>query len=265
MQFPEDSSSIIKRLAVKQLEVPYSIKKIAYGTDMDLPAITLQRAIINLRGMLVEAIPVYEFSLLQTPYVDIKDIAIFVQDETEAKETLDSAWAMNVNGVLYTCNNNIKGKGNIKDIHLSTDPLCQVNLALSLVYSVAKFTVNPRAERLVRELEDLSDLPSWLEDKVKGLEELKEFNKIIISPVFYPSKNFLRKFLDMPVEAYNEFLPDDSIVIYNSADYIYGRKALFLLKTKGKKVKEFILDTDPLLSPIYLVLLAYFFKSKKEI
>lgn len=255
----------MNNISIKKLEIPIPLKKIAYGADMELPAITLQRALINLRSEIIEAIPVYEFSLLQTPYIDIKGIALFVNDETEVKEALDSAWATNVNGILYTCNDRVKGKGNIKDIHIKSDPFCQINLALSLVYSVAKFTVNPRAEKLSSDLEDLSDIPSWAEGKIKELEDLREYKKIILSPIFYPAKNLLRKILNMQVELYNETTLDDSVVVYSGADYIYGRRIIFYLRMNNKKVKEFVLDTDPILSPIYLVLLAHFLKSRNEI
>jgi hypothetical protein len=51
---------------------------------------------------------------------------------------------------------------------------------------------------------------------------------------------------------------NDANIIYTGVDSIPMRRISFELRKKGKKVKEILLDVEPLLAPIYLSLMTYY-------
>ncbi|AWR96692.2 hypothetical protein DFR86_03385 [Acidianus sulfidivorans JP7] len=249
MQFSKNSINI------EEIRLP-NFNLIAYGKGMELPAYTLERSIINLKGNFVKTVSLHELIFLEEAYSsDIDNVLIFLNDVNEAREFLDTSWALNVKGEIITCSD-IKPKGNISVFKFSSE-MCEVNLALSLLNSIAKSSNSPRGRRIINEM-DFSDLDSFLDEKSKEID--LSFNSFVLSPILSPAKYSLEKNLGKDIKEYNDINFYDSIIMYTGVDSMIMRRIYFELKKEGKKVKEFILDVEPLFAPIYLSLISYYIK-----
>ena len=257
---PKDSFSLSKYL--KFYDIPINFPEnlsILYDEDTELEAFTLERSLIALKGSLVKSINIYEFSLLENPYsINLKDVVIFVNDENKSRIILDNLWALENQGYLITCNNKIKSKGQIKLISFPSDELCDVNLSLSIVKKISSLVNNQRSKDLIKELESINNLDQWLISKIQEID----FNsELFLSPIYYPSITLMSKMLNRNVKRFYELPSSNSIsFITTGADALVIRKREFELRSSGKNVKEVLLDIDPLLAPIYLVLMTYLFK-----
>ncbi|WP_369609133.1 hypothetical protein [Sulfurisphaera javensis] len=256
----KDSFSISKMIKIYDVPIDFSESvSLIYDEDTELEAITLERSLIALKSTFVKSVNIYDFSFLENPYSgNFKDVIIFVNDENKAKIILDNVWALENKGYLITCNSKIKGKGQVNVLHFSPDELCEVNVSLSLLKKVSSFINNERSKDLLRELNSLDNLNEWILSKVK---EINFNSEIFLSPVFFPAITLMSKILDKNVKRfYEKPSSKDVIFITTGVDAIVVRKREFELRNSNLNVKEILLDIDPLLAPIYLILMTYLFK-----
>lgn len=258
---PNKSPSISKLIKFYDIPVEFTDNlTLIYDEDTELEASVLERALIALKGVFVKSVSIYDFSFLENPYTEtLKNVVIFVNDENKSKLILDNTWALNNAGYLFTCNNKIKAKGNIQ-VFTFSDELCEVNLALSLLKKVVSKYSNERGKRLLEEINDLTSLDSWLLEKLKDID----FNtEIFLSPVFFPALGIMRKLLNKEIKRFYDLASSNNLTfITTGVDYIVVRKREFELRS-SKSVKEVMIDVDPLIAPIYLILLTYLFKQVK--
>ena len=245
---------IKNRISVKSINLPKDFSIIAYGKGMELPAYTLERSIINLEGRVVKTVPIHELTLVEDAYAEPGKILLFINDQNESREVLDNTWALNLEGYLFSCDD-IKPKGKVEVFSFKQD-LCEVNLSLSILYTEASLIKGVRSNRILEEL-DFSDIDDFLAEKSKELD--LSLPEIVLSPILLPSRYFVEKNLNKDVKDYYSvnFLSDANI-IYTGVDSIPMRRISFELRRKGKKVKEVLLDVEPLLAPIYLSLMTYY-------
>jgi aryl carrier-like protein len=181
-------------------------------------------------------------------------VIFFINDQNESREILDNAWALNLEGYLFSCNE-IKPKGKIEVIRFKGE-MCEVNLSLSILYSEVSSIKGVRANRILKEL-DFSDIDDFLAEKSKEID--LSLPQIILSPILLPSRYFVEKNLNKDVKDYYSMnFSNDANIIYTGVDSIPMRRISFELRKKGKKVKEILLDVEPLLAPIYLSLMTYY-------
>ncbi|BFI75126.1 hypothetical protein YN1HA_12240 [Sulfurisphaera ohwakuensis] len=258
----KDSFSISKKINFYNIpvEIPENLT-LVYDEDTELEAFTLERSIISLKGTFVKSVSLYEFSFLENPYSgSFKDIVVFVNDDNKARIILDNIWALENIGYLITCNSKIKGKGNIKVLYFS-DELCEINVSLSLIRKVATEVNNKRAEDIIKELENINSLNQWL---LMKLNEINFDKEIFLSPIFFPALTLMRKYLNKDVKRFYDIpTSKDLIFITSGVDSIIVRKREFELRNSMFNVREILLDIDPLLAPIYLILMTYLFKRVK--
>jgi len=259
----KDSFSLTKYLKFYEIPIDFSDNvSLLYDEDTELEAFTLERSLIALKGSFVKTTSIYEFSLLENPYsVNLRDVVVFVNDENKSKIILDNLWALENQGYLITCNNKIKSKGQIKVISFPSDELCDINISLSIIRKISSSVNNERSKGLIKELESINNLDQWLISKIQEID----FNsEILLSPVYYPAITLMSKILNKNVRKFYE-MPSSNMVsfITTGADAVIVRKKEFELRSSGKNVKEVLLDIDPLLAPIYLVLMTYLFKQLK--
>lgn len=231
---------------------------IIYDEDTELIAFTLERSLISLRETFVKSVSVYEFSFLENPYSgNFKDVIIVVNDENKSRTILDNTWALQNRGFLLTCNDKIKSKGDVKVLNFQGE-LCEVSLSLSLLRKVAYQGNNIRAKDIIKELDSLSTIDNWLLTKLNDID----FNAdLFLSPVFYPAITLMSKILNKNIHKYFE-IPEGKKVVFltTGVDSIIVRKREFEMRNSNLDVKEVIVDIDPLLAPIYLILMTYLFK-----
>jgi len=256
LQFSKDSSSIISKLKIKDINLGnYSL--VAYGKGMELPAFTYQRAKINLEGKIIKTIPIYELLFLEDAYADEKNLLIFLNDVSESKEVLDNLWSLGINADIFTCQK-LKEKGNTKITEFEGE-LCETNLSLSILNNIAKSLNSHRSKRILEEL-DFSDLKDWIEKKSSEVD--LNLPEIIISPVLLPSKYYVEENLGKIVKTYYDTNFSNSTLIYTGIDTLVMRRISFELKKNNYNVKELLLDTEPLMAPIYLTIISYILKNK---
>lgn len=245
---------IKNRISVNSISIPKDFSVIAYGKGMELPAYTLERSIINLEGKIVKTVPIHELALVEDAYAEPGKVIFFINDQNESREILDNAWALNLEGYLFSCNE-IKPKGRIEVMSFKGE-MCEVNLSLSILYSEVSSIKGVRSNRILKEL-DFSDIDDFLAEKSKEID--LSLPQIILSPILLPSRYFVEKNLNKDVKDYYSmnFL-NDANIIYTGVDSIPMRRISFELRKKGKKVKEILLDVEPLLAPIYLSLMTYY-------
>ena len=242
------------RISINSVNIPKDFSVIAYGKGMELPAYTLERSIINLEGKIIKTVPVHEFGLVEDAYAEPGKVIFFINDQNESREILDNAWALNLEGYLFSCNE-IKPKGKIEVIRFKGE-MCEVNLSLSILYSEVSSIEGVRANRILKEL-DFSDIDDFLAEKSKEID--LSLPQIILSPILLPSRYFVEKNLNKDVKDYHSMnFSNDANIIYTGVDSIPMRRISFELRKKGKKVKEILLDVEPLLAPIYLSLMTYY-------
>lgn len=239
---------------IKELSLP-SFEVIAYGKGMELPAYTLERSIINLQGTLVKTVPIHELIFMEEAYSSVNNILVFLNDQNEAKELLDASWALNVKGEIITCSD-IKAKGEIQIVNFPSE-ICEIELSLSLLNTIARKSSSVRSKRVLEEL-DFSDIEEFLKEKSKELD--LSFSQIVLSPILSPAKYSLEKNLQKDVKLYYDINFYDSLIIYTGVDTMPMRRIAFELRKKGMKVKEVLLDVEPLFAPIYLSLISYYIK-----
>ncbi len=242
------------RISIKSINLPKDFSVIAYGKGMELPAYTLERSIINLEGRIVKTVPIHELILMEDSYADSGKVIFFVNDQNESREVLDNTWALNLEGYLFSCSE-IKPKGKIEVISFKQD-LCEINLSLSILYTKASSSNGVREKRILKDL-DFSDIDEFLSEKSNEID--LSLQDIILSPILLPSRYFVEKNLNKDVKDYYSMnFSNDANIIYTGVDSIPMRRISFELRKKGKKVKEVLLDVEPLLAPIYLSLISYY-------
>jgi hypothetical protein len=62
------------------------------------------------------------------------------------------------------------------------------------------------------------------------------------------------------VKTYYDTNFSNSSLIYTGIDTLVMRRILFKLKKKNLSIKEILLDTEPLMAPIYLTIISYILK-----
>ncbi len=256
LQFPKDSSSLISKIKPKELPLgDYAL--VAYGRGMELPAFTYERARIELEGKVVKVVPLHEMLFLEDAYTDEKDVLVLANDQSEVKEALDNLWSLGVKADLLTCGN-VEGKGNVNVIQIKEE-LCEVNLSLSMLRSIVGLSQSPRAKRLLEEME-LPDLKEWAEKKAQEIDQELD---VVLSPVLMPARYLVEENLGRNVKTYYDTNFYNSNVIFTGLDALVMRRISFQLRAKSMKVKEVLLDVDPLMAPIYLSIISYIIKLNK--
>ncbi|WP_236753011.1 hypothetical protein [Acidianus sp. HS-5] len=242
------------RISVKSINLPKDFSVIAYGKGMELPAYSLERSIINLEGRIVKTVPIHELTLMEDTYAEPGKIILFINDQNESREVLDNTWALNLEGYLFSCGE-IKAKGKVGVFKFNQD-LCEINLSLSILYTEASLIKGVRGNRILQDM-DFSDIDDFVAEKSKDID--LSLMDIVLSPILLPSRYFVEKNLNKDVKDYYSvnFL-NDANIIYTGVDSIPMRRISFELRKKGKKVKEVLLDVEPLLAPIYLSLMTYY-------
>ncbi|QKR01096.1 hypothetical protein GWK48_08910 [Metallosphaera tengchongensis] len=229
---------------------------VVFGKDMELPAYTLSRAITSLEGRIIKILNVYEFAFLDSPYVESQNVVFLINDEGEANELSGNVRSLGINGSLFTCNDKVSIEG--LKVSKFKDELCEVNLSLSLLSYVVSGTSSPRSKRISQEL-DFSDLSEWLNSKVS---EFQPSLDLVLSPVLFPSLGVARRNLGKRVKGFYENNFSDSNVVYTGVDQLVGKRLANHVRVSGKRVKEILMDSDPLTAPIYLSIISYILKSR---
>lgn len=254
LSLPEDSSSVIDQLRPPKISLP-SFSTIVYGYGMELPAYTLARGYVALTGESVKLLGVYDFTFLDSPYSENKEVVFFVNDDSELRDLENVVKSLNVRGTLLTCG---QRKFTLKTLGSEGD-LCEVNLALSSLSWLTRFP-SSRSKHLSEEL-DMSDLREWIDGKIQEIDPSLD---LVVSPVLLPSLTLLRRNLGKKVKPFYENDFSDSNVVYTGVDTLIGKRTAFQLRNQGKKVREVLLDTDPLTAPIYLSIMSYIFKIRTK-
>ncbi|TRM84531.1 hypothetical protein DJ526_11995, partial [Sulfolobus sp. A20-N-G8] len=63
---------------------------------------------------------------------------------------------------------------------------------------------------------------------------------------------------------FDKIILTDSQIITTGVDAYMMRRISSYLRANGKNVKEVLLDTDPLMAPIYLSMILFYLKEVKE-
>jgi hypothetical protein len=255
---PKDS------LSLKLYDLPFDFSGnfvVIYNKSSELEAYTLSRSLNSLLEKSVRLIKLEEFLLMESPYVDLPAYVLaFLDDINDIHDFQDVMWALNGYGYLVSCNQNVKKKGKVEVINFSDD-LCEVNLSLSIINKISSLSRNKRAEEIRKELANLSTLKDWLKNKISQFDFS---GSIVLSPILSPARGVLEKYLGRQVGNYEDFIKSDGIIfITTTADLTVVRRREFSLRREGFNVKEIIFDVDPLLAPIYLILLTYVYKQLK--
>jgi hypothetical protein len=220
----------------------------------------IARSIYSFTERIVPIFNLYEFLFNIAPYVNISDsdnILLFSNEASEIREFIDTIWSLNLKSIIYTCSNeNLKGKGGVEVIKFD-EPLCEVRMGLSLLKSILLNQKNKRAERILSEISDFTDLEQWIKTKVNNLRGITQ---LILSPNFLPSK-FILSDLGIKALEFNEIPVETEVyVVYSGGEMVLARRIEFNLLKLGKKINEILIDVDPILAPLYLILIFIYIK-----
>ncbi len=254
LSLPEDSFGVIGLLRPPKISLP-AFSTIVYGYGMELPAFTLARGYVALSGEPVKLLGVYDFTFLDSPYTENSEVVFFVNDEAELKDLENVVKTLGIRGTLLTCG----GKKFPLRTQVFEGDLCEINLALSTLSWLTKFS-SPRSKHISEEL-DTSDLKDWISSKLQDVDPSLD---LVISPVLLPSITLLKQNLGKKVKPFYEKDFSDSNVLYTGVDSLIGKRVAYELRNQGKRVKEVLLDTDPLTAPIYLSIMSYIFKIRTK-
>jgi len=259
LQLPKNSSDIIKSIKITELKLPHEISYILYSREGILPAYTLYR-VLPLLDTTAHIVELYEGLFSIFPYIEIKgNIFLFSNDLNEIKEFIDTNWALNQESVIFSCVEVKNLKGNVVTYKFD-EPLCEINISLSLLFSLLKNSQNPRLVRIREEISDLSDLEDWIKEKLKEIPFSKS-TEIVLSPVFKPAEIFIESTLGYSVSSIErEPKGDELLIVYTTAESIPIRRYEMGILKKGKRFREFLFDVDPILAPIYLIILISYAK-----
>jgi len=261
LQQPKDSFNIKDSIKTFKLKIPNDTDIILFGKGQELPAYTLKNAFISLKEKYIEITNVYDFLFLESPYTDLSRIVGFLGDENELRDLVNGMQALGIGGVIYFCGRtNYKPSANIVELRVMDIKLCEINLSLSLLSSISEGK-NKREMSLLQQINDLSDLENWIKAKSK------EFDlnlRLILSPIMSPAKSFLEN-VGLNVSTYfDKIILTDSQIITTGVDVHMMRRIASYLRANGKNAKEVLLDTDPLIAPIYLSMILFYLKEIKE-
>ncbi|MEM1627228.1 MAG: hypothetical protein QXV69_08180 [Sulfolobaceae archaeon] len=260
MQLPKNSSDLIKSIKITEVQIPLDISFILYSREGILPAYTLYRVLPLINSNTVHIIELYEglFSLL--PYLEVKgNIFLFSNDLNEIKEFIDTNWALEQSSIIFSCSEikGIKGKVIVNSFN---EPLCEINISLSILFSLARSSQNPRLIRLREEISNLSDLEEWIISKLNNFS-ISNNTEIVLSPIFKPAEIFIDSIIGLKVSSLDrEPKQDELIIVYTTAESTLVRRYEMRALKRGKKFKEFLLDVDPILAPVYLIILISYAK-----
>ena len=263
MQLPKDgiSLNLFSLPFISSIDTTFTV---VYDRKSELEAFTLYRSLSQLGEKLVRVTNLYDFLFNEKPYASVNNIVAFLNDINDVMPFLDEVWSLGGKAFLVTCNVDLKkSKGDVEVISRKGE-LCEIETSLSVVKEVANMTKNKRSEDLLKELNSLNTLTDWLKSK---LQEIKFDGVVVLSPILLPARGFMQRYLGREIKSHEDSLEgySDYTFITTGGDLITVRKLEFELRSKGKKVKEYIFDVDPLLAPIYLSLLTYLFKQSERV
>ncbi|AOL17065.1 hypothetical protein BFU36_10515 [Sulfolobus sp. A20] len=261
LQQPKDSFSIKDSIKIFKLKIPSNTDIIVFGKGQELPAYTLKNALVSIKGNYIEISNIYDFLFLESPYTDISRILGFLGDENELHDLVSGMQALGIGGVIYFCGRtNYKPSTSIIELRVLDIKLCEINVSLSLLNTISE-DKNKREISLIQQINDLSDLENWIKTKSR------EFDlnlHLILSPIMSPAKSFLERIGHNVSTYFDKIILTDSQIITTGVDAYMMRRISSYLRANGKNVKEVLLDTDPLMAPIYLSMILFYLKEVKE-
>ncbi|WP_229569289.1 hypothetical protein [Saccharolobus caldissimus] len=261
LQQSKDRFSVKDFIKIFTVSIP-SEGVIVYGKGFELPAYTLERGLSSLRGKIVKISNIFDFLLIQNPYSEIPNVIAFLGNDNELYELVSGLQTLGLNGTIYYCGKtNVKPRSESISINSIDQPLCEINLSLSVLKSLVRNSTE-REKRISEELSNFSDLDEWIKEKSKifdlGLP-------ILLSPIMIPAKSYIQGLGLNVLDYFDMNILSDVQLVYTGADMHTIRKIAFSLRSSGKRVKEILIDVDPLMAPIYLSMILFYLKGIKEV
>ena len=215
-------------------EVPTAI---VYSRRFAVTGRVVARAFSALSGSLVPAYEVNEFLLFVAPYVEsLGTVYAFLDNEDDARRVDDLSRVLGVRVVKFA-------PGNVKgDVRLD-EPLV-LDSAVRSLKAIARRFPSKRSDTLLSSLN-----PEGITEFVKSKREEIGDREVLVSPVFFPANEVLglKTVFDSPEKP-------EVAVVTSTADNLVARKKLFELLRSGRRAKEVVIDVDPVVAPIYLLL-----------
>ncbi|MEM0016000.1 MAG: hypothetical protein QW281_00025 [Saccharolobus sp.] len=257
LQQPKDSPSLRKLIKLINVSIPNRVDLIVYGKGLELPAFTAENYFSTIKSSIIKISNVYELLIMEIPYVEISNIIGFLGDEKELYELLNGLESLRISGIIYFCGkNNLKPRTNLISIYNVDQTLCEINLSLSILKSLISYKTE-RERRLDEQLTDLSDLDDWVKEKAKQFDSSLP---ILLSPLLISAKSYLEKIGFNVLTYFDNKILGDIQIVYTGADMHTLRPIASSLRTSAKKVKEILIDVDPLIAPIYLSMILFYLK-----
>jgi len=211
---------------------------IVYSKSFSLTARVFSRALSSLSKSLVPAYDVNEFLFFVAPYVESLGLVYALLDnEDDMRRIDDVSRTLGVKVRKFTSANL---NGDVK----FAEPVV-LDSTIKLLKALAKRFPGKRSETLMSSLS-----PEGLSEYVRAKREEIAGREVLVSPVFFPVAEVLGL-----KTVFDRAEGNDVAVVTSGADNIIARKKMFELIRSGKRAKEVLIDVDPILAPIYLLLI----------
>ena len=210
---------------------------IVYSRRFTVTGRVLARAFSALSGSLVPAYEVDEFLFFVAPYVEgLGTVYAFLDSEDDVRRIDDISRVLGIR-VLKFAPGNVKGDVNLEE------PLV-LDSAVRSLKAIAKRFPGRRSETLLSSL-----APAGITEYVRSKREEIGDREVVVSPVFFPANEILgiKTVFDNPEKS-------EVAVVTTTADNLVARRKLFELIRSGRRAKEVVIDVDPIVAPIYLLL-----------
>jgi len=222
--------------SLKSMELHIDLPQIIlFEGKMELPAYVALRAMSYL-GLDVTTMELYEFLFSWLPYNDPKGRILLLAEE-ERKEFLDAAKTMNLKYDILQCTENLT--------------LCDLSLSLSLLKLTLKNARDPRSARLLEQLNDLRDLDEWAQEKVNPISD--QPSSLVLSPVLKPAKRSVSHYSGIQAMDMWDHVRQGSVLLYTGVDSHLARREL---SRRKEYVNSILIDSDPVLAPLYATIVA---------
>ncbi len=243
-----------KRITVKKLELHTRPDYIVYDDGGSLPAFTYARAISSLLYSPPRIFNVHEFNYMIAPYCEGPHVVAFLENEDNVVRLTDTLRYLGSHIDLFASSlpQGLERKGgDLSVIRFEADKFGVVSLSFSILLTMSGLSKTPRTQRITEQVSDLNDLEDWLNTLGENVNP-RDY-QVVLSPIMEPASFYLRRggLNVKTMENYDILV--NSLIIYNGLDMMIMRKVINMF-SRDIKVKEMLIDTDPLLAPLYLTL-----------
>ena len=239
LQKPRNGLSLKALLSIGPIqplgELPQAL---VYSRNSKLQATVLSRVLTSLTNSYVFPISLNEFSLFVAPYVEIRRVWAFVDNNDDLIRLSHLVTALGLEAETF-------GPKGVSADHQFDDAYQLTSLISALKAIVERFKDNKRVEAIKQSL-DTEGIEEYL---TKKKEEIGD-REPVVSQVFYPANEYLGI-----KTAFEEPNSRSVALLTNEADVITVRKRALELRRSGYDVKEVMINVDPAISPIYLLFL----------